>query len=48
MPRKKNMMENYLKELHLEVQKERLYASSDNDMLREGLRNARKMREVIK
>ena len=48
MPRKKNMRENYLKELHLEVQKERLYASSDNDTLREGLRNAGKMREVIK
>ena len=48
MPRKKNMRENYLKELYLEVQKERLYASSDNDMLGEGLRNAGKMREVIK
>lgn len=48
MPRKKNMRENYLKELHLKVQKERLYASSDNDTLRESLRNAGKMREVIK
>ena len=48
MPRKKNMRENYLKELHLKVQKERLYVSSDNDTLRESLRNAGKMREVIK
>ncbi|MBU3811065.1 MAG: ATP-binding protein [Candidatus Niameybacter stercoravium] len=48
MSRKKNMRENYLKELHLEAQKEILYASSDNDMLRETLRNAGRMHEVIR